>query len=177
MCFFSGLVAIARAKHPIPSRSRKLSAAAAMVLRLKTWESSSPPNLTRNTKPLKTTHKKTNAGWSSQVARQAHNLKVTGSNPVPATKNSKYISKLEPDAFRRDFGVTVLVNTWSTFPESPLARRTNTPSCLRQICRVTRCQPLADDVYLSCPKPCLRSVIDLTLHRSIIWPCGFCGPA
>ena len=28
----------------------------------------------------------THAGWSSPVARQAHNLKVTGSNPVPATK-------------------------------------------------------------------------------------------
>ena len=27
----------------------------------------------------------TPAGWSSPVARQAHNLKVTGSNPVPAT--------------------------------------------------------------------------------------------
>ena len=25
------------------------------------------------------------AGWSSQVARQAHNLKVRGSNPLPAT--------------------------------------------------------------------------------------------
>ncbi len=25
------------------------------------------------------------AGWSSQVARWAHNPKVTGSNPVPAT--------------------------------------------------------------------------------------------
>jgi hypothetical protein len=28
---------------------------------------------------------KYDAGWSSPVARQAHNLKVTGSNPVPAT--------------------------------------------------------------------------------------------
>ena len=28
------------------------------------------------------------AGWSSLVARQAHNLKVVGSNPAPAT-NSK----------------------------------------------------------------------------------------
>jgi hypothetical protein len=28
---------------------------------------------------------KVDAGWSSPVARQAHNLKVTGSNPVPAT--------------------------------------------------------------------------------------------
>ena len=27
------------------------------------------------------------AGWSSLVARQAHNLKVVGSNPAPATKN------------------------------------------------------------------------------------------
>src|SRR5947209_6552087 len=27
------------------------------------------------------------AGWSSPVARQAHNLKVAGSNPAPATNN------------------------------------------------------------------------------------------
>ena len=26
------------------------------------------------------------AGWSSPVARQAHNLEVVGSNPTPATK-------------------------------------------------------------------------------------------
>ena len=31
------------------------------------------------------------AGWSSPVARQAHNLKVTGSNPVPATKSTQPI--------------------------------------------------------------------------------------
>ncbi len=30
-----------------------------------------------------------NAGWSSPVARQAHNLKVVGSNPTPATNNNK----------------------------------------------------------------------------------------
>src|SRR6266700_1825236 len=29
------------------------------------------------------------AGWSSLVARQAHNLKVAGSNPAPATKFSE----------------------------------------------------------------------------------------
>src|SRR5215203_3464698 len=29
------------------------------------------------------------AGWSSPVARQAHNLKVVGSNPAPATKSKK----------------------------------------------------------------------------------------
>ena len=35
------------------------------------------------TKPTEVYHG--DAGWSSPVARQAHNLKVTGSNPVPAT--------------------------------------------------------------------------------------------
>ena len=30
------------------------------------------------------------AGWSSLVARQAHNLKVVGSNPTPATKLNIY---------------------------------------------------------------------------------------
>nr|ADI18325.1 hypothetical protein [uncultured Rhodobacterales bacterium HF4000_03E16] len=42
---FPGLVITARAKHPVPSRTRPLSAVAPMVLRLKTWESRSSPNL------------------------------------------------------------------------------------------------------------------------------------
>src|SRR5271165_2019735 len=29
------------------------------------------------------------AGWSSPVARQAHNLKAAGSNPAPATNQSR----------------------------------------------------------------------------------------
>ncbi len=33
------------------------------------------------------------AGWSSQVARQAHNLKVVGSNPTPATNESRWIRR------------------------------------------------------------------------------------
>ena len=32
------------------------------------------------------TNRPFDAGWSSPVARQAHNLKVVGSNPTPATK-------------------------------------------------------------------------------------------
>ena len=36
------------------------------------------------------------AGWSSLAARRAHNPKVTGSNPVPATKyNSRCIECLK----------------------------------------------------------------------------------
>ena len=49
-----------------------------MVLCLKARESRSLPGL-KNTAAI-------NAGWSSLVARQAHNLKVAGSNPAPATK-------------------------------------------------------------------------------------------
>ena len=33
------------------------------------------------------------AGWSSLVARRAHNPEVVGSNPAPATKNLKYLRK------------------------------------------------------------------------------------
>ena len=93
-CFFLGLVVIARAKHPVPSRTRPLSAVAPMVLRLKTWESRSPPNLERNTKiPLPKRYQLpqsdiNGAGWSSPVARQAHNLKAAGSNPAPATNKT-----------------------------------------------------------------------------------------
>jgi hypothetical protein len=39
------------------------------------------------------------AGWSSPVARQAHNLKVTGSNPVPATKHRKGLARPPAEPF------------------------------------------------------------------------------
>ncbi len=35
------------------------------------------------------------AGWSSPVARQAHNLKVVGSNPTPATKMTNKVKALQ----------------------------------------------------------------------------------
>ena len=35
----------------------------------------------------------TDAGWSSLVARRAHNPKVVGSNPAPATKHKKAARK------------------------------------------------------------------------------------
>ncbi len=73
-----------------------------MVLRLKAWESRSPPGLQSGRRPWdkpdaeaqKPVHTARchragptiwGAGWSSPVARQAHNLKVAGSNPAPAT--------------------------------------------------------------------------------------------
>ena len=55
------------------------------------------------------------AGWSSSVARQAHNLKVAGSNPAPATKTiTRAILAGEPPAFLVSFG------QWQVlFPPSP----------------------------------------------------------
>ena len=41
------------------------------------------------------------AGWSSPVARQAHNLKVISSNLVPATKYENVV----PSLVRRFFAV------------------------------------------------------------------------
>lgn len=97
-----------RAQNPIPSRTRPLNTPAPMVLCLKTRESRSPPDppiastipSTRHRSgPGRQRHRPSRqaprtrrntlgAGWSSPVARQAHNLKVTGSNPVPATKHT-----------------------------------------------------------------------------------------
>jgi hypothetical protein len=63
-----------------------------MVLCLKTWESRSSPGLQRTELPLYQCRRHDSwrriafdAGWSSPVARQAHNLKAAGSNPAPAT--------------------------------------------------------------------------------------------
>ena len=48
--------------------------------------------------------RKNDAGWSSPVARWAHNPKVAGSNPVPATK---YFNRLSIfPAFGAGSGVT-----------------------------------------------------------------------
>src|SRR3981189_3136496 len=65
-----------------------------MVLCLKTWESRSSPGLPRTeTSSLSMRRRKSrrciafDAGWSSPVARQAHNLKAAGSNPAPATND------------------------------------------------------------------------------------------
>ena len=57
-----------------------------MVLRLKSWESRSLPGF-QNFLHFISFHQ-LDAGWSSPVARQAHNLKVVSSNLAPATKNT-----------------------------------------------------------------------------------------
>ena len=96
---FAGLVAQAKQQDPIPSRTRPSNASAPMVLCLKARESRSPPGPPRSTiihsprydtrQPL-TGRRQGDAGWSSPVARQAHNLKAAGSNPAPATTHTPH---------------------------------------------------------------------------------------
>ena len=48
----------------------------------------------------------------------AHNLKVTGSNPVPATKNNNDSKYIKPDLNSLVFACAFCVNAMSTFDES-----------------------------------------------------------
>ena len=59
------------------------------------------------------------AGWSSQVARQAHNLKVVGSNPTPATKSSQYNKRLA--------GGILIPQAISRFTSTPRQQITSPP--------------------------------------------------
>src|SRR5476651_1172197 len=64
-----------------------------MVLCLKARESRSLPSLPNaKTFPIDDKVLGFAAGWSSPVARQAHNLKVVGSNPAPATTTAELAS-------------------------------------------------------------------------------------
>ena len=76
-CPLSGLVVIAFVKLPIPSRTRPISANTPMVLRLKTWESRSPPNLTSDSNLSKRS--------SNQTVPQ-NNARTTGSQTPGNTR-------------------------------------------------------------------------------------------
>ena len=92
-----------------------------MVLCLKARESRSPPdphianerNIPSNDHQRRTTQRH-DAGWSSPVARQAHNLKVTGSNPVPATNISLDIKDFKAEHNARLLSFAVYINATST---------------------------------------------------------------
>jgi hypothetical protein len=97
-----------------------------MVLRLKAWKSRSPPDPPNRPKPLTSTTPADrtifNAGWSSPVARQAHNLKVIGSNPIPATKIVRYNKHLY-DTPEAPPASGVFVSDWCPKNARPRASR------------------------------------------------------
>ncbi len=68
------------------------------------------------------------AGWSSPVARQAHNLKVIGSNPIPATKIT-LLDQRSRRVFRLHGNVCALRNcgNWNLKSSFPV-KRTNVQS-------------------------------------------------
>ena len=90
-CFCFGLVVIATTKHPIPSRTRPLRAVTPMVLRLKTWESRSPPNLTKNRKSIYNTKQYTN-----RPRRNARAVCVTAGRKTKPNLTKKGISQPLP---------------------------------------------------------------------------------
>ena len=47
------------------------------------------------------------AGWSSLVARRAHNPKVVGSNPTPATLEDPYLSMTSEGFLFWGGGITI----------------------------------------------------------------------
>src|SRR6202007_176091 len=65
------------------------------------------------------------AGWSSLVARWAHNPKVGGSNPPPATKFSIWFQWVEP--ILQTDSTTLHPNSQPTFPNLFTQRFTQSP--------------------------------------------------
>ena len=57
--------------------------------------------------------------WFVELKVAAHNLKVIGSNPIPATKFSSLIKDFKAEHNTRLLSFQILVNTWSTFIEAP----------------------------------------------------------
>ena len=94
---FAGLVAIARGQtpDPIPNSAVKTlcahGTAAQAAEELVAARPAKPPTLSPPSSAARNGQgfRSTIAGWSSPVARQAHNLKVVGSNPTPATTTSR----------------------------------------------------------------------------------------
>ena len=97
---FAGLVAIARGPtpDPIPNSAVKTLRAHGTASprggRVGRRQARQTPKLSLHHPPAHSGpgFRTTVAGWSSPVARQAHNLKVVGSNPAPATTEVDPIS-------------------------------------------------------------------------------------
>ena len=68
------------------------------------------------------------AGWSSPVARQAHNLKVAGSNPAPATNDPCDSRLSKASASERKSGFFFPAAKRRMAPRSPRSTMASSPS-------------------------------------------------
>ena len=89
-----------------------------------------------------------NAGWSSLVARQAHNLKAAGSNPAPATN-------FRPCQTAGLFLISIYISA----------------TCLRQCCFLKRYLPASSIDNRPTHQP-LQSVFDAMAESRIWWQRG-----
>src|SRR5262245_61209253 len=70
------------------------------------------------------------AGWSSLLAREAHNLEVAGSNPVPATWTNPSVATSQPRFFFEPGGRPCRFVTRSPRTTPPTtSRRTSCAAC------------------------------------------------
>jgi hypothetical protein len=91
------------------------------------------------------------AGWSSPVARQAHNLKVTGSNPVPATNSAR------------------------TTHSTPIVAQAHASRHARLWHRQADPQPPANTATRSCARARQIVVFSVTIVRAVAAPCELLG--
>ena len=103
---------------PYPFRTRPAGVAAGRTARTRTTTKPARPAGNAPTHRTRAKHTKhPDAGWSSPVARQAHNLKVAGSNPAPATRSTK-----TPGKNRGFFGVQGMVSASAEADGRPVLR-------------------------------------------------------
>jgi hypothetical protein len=83
-----GIVRTITNSFTVPDIRKKLAFTAAMLLLYRIGAYIPAPGI--NTDAVESISVASNiAGWSSPVAREAHNLEVAGSNPVPATNDPR----------------------------------------------------------------------------------------
>ena len=97
------------------------------------------------------------AGWSSPVARQAHNLKAAGSNPAPATNTTTHTPTPSPEAeshgAKTRSGAPVYARKTPAVPSVAIQLRRSASSArlMAMACRGSRCRRLCP---LICASDC-----------------------
>src|SRR3954451_14418560 len=114
-----------------------------------------------------------NAGWSNPVARQAHNLKVTGSNPVPATNSHtpQHTTHHTPPTHRRGFVLSGPPQQRRTIQATHPAAQPHAPPTDRQPGRSSGSSPEGHR-FKSCPRKQLTPHHNTPHHTPPTHPVG-----